>query len=344
MEDYRIRSGDQNPYGDSAQMEPAQGKDVGPAIARIVPNLTQKPKLTRRQHIVPRMLLANFVDTSGVLWVYEKGKPIREGIPISECWERDFYEYELNGNRTNNRYENWLARVEGDASGVLQSLLGGGTLGRQDEIIWSTFVASLFVRTRKKRKQISEPISHRFREQARDPDFVRRWQNELFRQGELRYADDLQKDIHSLCEAMEKSPSLYHISGMQRQTALVAESLMRKRWHIVDAPPGSRFLISDCPVITIELQGNQVLPGAGFDKKGTSVLVPITPQKLFVAAPPGMVLQAEATPRAMETVNLLIVRFGHRNIYSNIESASIQSIVDMEIDGIVFGKNAFLPN
>ena len=38
-------------------------------------------KLTRKQHIVTRGLLAKFVDHNGVLWVYEKNKPVRKAGP-----------------------------------------------------------------------------------------------------------------------------------------------------------------------------------------------------------------------------------------------------------------------
>ena len=42
-------------------------------------------KLARKQHIVTRRLLANFVDGDGFLWVYEKNKPIRKSKPENEC-------------------------------------------------------------------------------------------------------------------------------------------------------------------------------------------------------------------------------------------------------------------
>lgn len=51
-------------------------------------------RTSRREHIVPRLLLANFADSNGVLWVYAKDKQVRQSIPDRECWERDFYEYD----------------------------------------------------------------------------------------------------------------------------------------------------------------------------------------------------------------------------------------------------------
>lgn len=88
----------------------------------ITPTGTDKQKLTRRQHIVPRLLLANFTDPASTLWVYSKDKPARASTPDNECLERDFYEYEFNGRKTSNKYENWLGRIESDASAVLRLL------------------------------------------------------------------------------------------------------------------------------------------------------------------------------------------------------------------------------
>jgi hypothetical protein len=123
----------------------------------ITPTTKKNQKRTRREHIVPRLLLARFTDTIGVLWVYAKGKPARASIPDSECIERDFYEYEVNGRKTNNEYEDWLSRVEGDASAVLARLEDRASLAHSEAVIWASFVASLFVRTRKVRMLISKP-------------------------------------------------------------------------------------------------------------------------------------------------------------------------------------------
>jgi hypothetical protein len=171
-------------------------------------------KQKRREHIVSRLLLANFTDSNGVLWVYAKDKPVRESIPESECWERDFYEYELNGRSTKNKYEDWLAAIEANASKVLPILTSRQQVSQQDAVAWSAFVASLFVRTRKVRKQISDAMVRKFKQQTENPDFIRTMQYELLQQGEFCYADDLRRDAEKLRAAMDASPSFYHVSGL----------------------------------------------------------------------------------------------------------------------------------
>ena len=313
-------------------------------LKRVVMNIIRPARPTRSEHIVPRMLLANFTDPDGVLWVYSKNKPVRESNPTHECWERDFYEYELNGRKTNNKYEKWLADVEAEAARIMPSIIQREMLDPQDCVKWATFVASLFYRTRKVRQQISNAMLPKFREQVQNPDFIRNMQYELLQQGEFRYADDLKMEAEDLLAQMEKSPSFYHVSALPRQSASIAETLLKRPWEVVDAPAGKHFVISDCPVTTMEMNGHQGTPGSGFNKEHTVVLVPITPQKLFLVLPHGLVSQPVTTPRALESINLLTVQFGHKNIYANINSSEIQALVDREINRLEFGKTAFVPN
>jgi hypothetical protein len=47
-------------------------------MAIIISTMPKRQKPTRREHIVPRLLLANFTDSNGVLWVYTKDRAARE--------------------------------------------------------------------------------------------------------------------------------------------------------------------------------------------------------------------------------------------------------------------------
>jgi len=182
-----------------------------------------KEQAKRREHIVSRLLLSNFTDSEAVLWVYTKERPVRQSVASAECWERDFYEYELNGRKTNNKYEDWLAAVEGNASRVLPMLTSRRHVSRHDAVAWSVFVACLFTRTRKVRKQISDAMVRKFKQQIEDRHFIRTLQYELLQQGELCYTDDLRRDAEKLRAAMDASPSFYHVSGLPHHAATLAE-------------------------------------------------------------------------------------------------------------------------
>jgi hypothetical protein len=297
-------------------------------------------KLARKQHIVTRGLLANFVDGEGFLWVYEKNKPTRRSQPRNECAERDFYEYESNGRTTQNRYENWLGRIESDAVPLLELLIERRPLARWQAVSVSLFIASLFTRTRKYRAQISNPIVEKFRNPAKSPDFVRDLQCRLWLAGEPCFRKDLQEEIDELRDAMERSPSFYHVVGLPRRTAVLAEAILQKSWGIIEAPSGLVFVASDCPVSTMEFTDGRAVPGAGFGKEDTAVFLPLSPQHAFVASRAGWPRTADA--RFVEALNHLTVCFAHRNVYANSDFAALRALVDAQINQIVFGENALI--
>jgi hypothetical protein len=165
-------------------------------------------KLTRKEHIVPRMLLDQFATPGGVLWVYAKGKPPRPSKAENECVERDFFEFELRGKNTNNSYERWLSQIEGNGGKLLDIIKQRHQINDHDATMWAVFVASLFGRTRKVRAQISEAMMRRFREQTENPDFIRDLQYSLLQKGELHYAEDLKRAITEMRIAMDTSPCI----------------------------------------------------------------------------------------------------------------------------------------
>ena len=195
-------------------------------------------KLTHKEHIVPRMLLSEFAAPDGVLWVYAKDRPPRPSKPENECVERDFFEFELRGKKTNNSYENWLSHIEGNAANLLSSIKQRRQISNEDAVLWSQFVASLFGRTRKVRSQISEGMTQRFREQTENPDFIRDLQYSLLQQGELHFADDLKRAITEIRTAMNASPSFYHVSALPNRVRIIVESLLTRAWHTIEAPTG----------------------------------------------------------------------------------------------------------
>lgn len=306
--------------------------------------MTISKHLVRDQHIVPRWHLRNFADQDGKLWCYRAGWPPKKFAPRGTCWERDFYEYELNGKKTNNRYENWLGRIENDAAPRLQLLLSRSPIGQWDATVWAGYVASLFVRTEKYRAQMSAAMVEKFGQKTRDPNFVRDMQYELLKKGELVFAEDIRKDIERLKSSMDASPSYYHLSGLERNVISLGDAIMRKTWHTIQAPPGKFFLTSDCPVTTVELVGGQVKPGAGLANEHTAIILAVTPEHLFIASPRMINWKSIGEPKLVDSVNLLTVQFAHKRVYSHVNPPDLKTLVDTQINRVRFGENAFLPN
>lgn len=300
-------------------------------------------QLVRDQHIVPRWHLRRFADVDGWFWRYRQNEPPKRCRPKGECWERDFYEYDVNGKRTHNRYERWLNRIENDAAPILDVLLNQRQLNQREMTVWGSYVASLFLRTQKVRSQFSSAMVQKFREQSRNPDFIRNLQYDLLKEGELVFADDLKKELERLRSNMENSPSFYHLSGLEQHTTSLGAALAAKTWYVLQAPPRKFFVISDCPVTTVEIAPGQARPGPGFAKESCVVILPITPTHIFVASSPAISWKPVGTPTSVDSTNLLVVRFADKRVYAPVNSSEIKILVDRELNQITFGKDAFVP-
>ena len=299
-------------------------------------------KLTKKEHIVPRMLLSQFVAADGKLRVYQKDKPLRVSKPENECVESKYFEYEFRGKKTNNTYENWLSQVEGNAAAILEGIKQRRTLSRQEAEIWATFVAALFGRTRKVKTQVSNAMSQMGRQQD-NPDYVRDLQLALLKHGELHYAEGIQRAIREIHAAMNADPSYFFVSALPNRIRIIAPDILARDWHTIAAPEGHSFLISDCPVVTYKVQDGRIFTGAGFGDERTIVLLPLSPNHLFVASPRNGGWPTVFSASDMQYVNCMIVQFAHRNVYANAESENVQRLVDKEIDTTKFGENAFVP-
>jgi hypothetical protein len=301
-------------------------------------------QLVRQQHIVPRWHLRKFADRDGSLWCYKKNKPVKRSHPQGECWERDFYEYDVNGRRTENKYERWLAGIEDAAAPIHQSLINRQPLGQREEAHWALYVASLFLRTKKVRDQISSAMVRQFKEHTDSEDFIRDLQNDLLRTGQLVFAEDLRKMVEQLRTNMDSSPSYHHLTSLQTNTNLLARALTAKIWHVLEAGPGKFFVLSDCPVTTFELASGRAYGGTGFGSEVTTVLVPLTPNRLFMASPPTVHWKTVGPPAAIHGANQLTVRFGLERVFAHLQSPELKLFVDAEINRVTFGRDAFVPS
>jgi len=291
-------------------------------------------QLVHTQHIVPRWHLQRFTDAHGVLWVYKQNLPTKESRAKGECWERDFYEYSVKGRCTSNRYENWLARIENDAAPIVEKLISLEPLGTSDAAVWASYVASLFLRTQKVREQKAAAMI----EETQSPDFIRDLQHEILRAGELVFAEDLRNQVEAFRASIESSSSYYHLVGLEKSTAALGEALMTKNWHVLQSPMERCFVLSDCPVTTVELAPNQQRPGVGFGHTLAAIFLPITPQYAFVAAPALSQWKPVVSPRVVDSINQLTVWFAHKRVFAHANLPQIKALVNGEF-GLSSGCN-----
>lgn len=244
------------------------------------------------------------------------------------------------GRKTNNSYEDGLGRIESDAKSILPEFIASQQIKPSEAAVWSYFLASLFWRTRKVRSQISSLMVSKLRAETKTDKFLREVQYAAFKKGELIFKDELRERINSFQKKFEETP-YYHVSGLPQHTHVLPETIARKNWHTISAPSGKYFATSDCPVVTVERKERSWELGAGFDKDNVIVFLPLTERKLFVAASASFGFKSTVPDVAADSFNLSTVRFAHRNVYAHQNSDDLKTLVNLEINKIEFGKNAF---
>ena len=177
------------------------------------------------------------------------------------------------------------------------------------------------------------------------PDLIRNIQYEILRDhGEVVFAEDIRNRIEAFRASIENCSSYYHLIGLEKTTAALGEALMRKNWHVLQAPTGKFFVLSDCPVTTVELARGQQKPGVGFGHALAAIILPVSPQHVFVAAPALSQWKPVVSPRVVDSINQLTVWFAHKRVFAHANSPQIRALVNEELNQIVFGRDAFMPS
>lgn len=306
--------------------------------------LTDKNKV-RQPHIIPDFYVRKFANNERI-FVYTKGRPVRTvavkpGRRVKECRERDYFEYPVDRNWSENQIENWLSVIESQASKVYDPIQNNHQLSQEEASIWATFVASLFLRTRKIRLQLGPAALSRIRPVDGDKD-IRDYQYELLKQGRLIPYERLKKASENVWDEMAANPAFGHLIALNKSTPNIARSILSKAWTVCEACEGSRFLTSDAPVITMKIVGgNQAYPGHGFGLIDVAVFLPISPTQIFIASPKDILWERVQDSNNVDLLNKAIANFADKSVYSNVCLDTIQTLVNREIGLTKFGDDAF---
>ncbi len=302
--------------------------------------------LVRHSHIVPRFYLNKFADTAKFAFQYVPGRDPQRRSTKSLSSEEDYFEYRVNGELTANRYENWFQRLETDAAKIYPIIHDEKTLTGEQEIVWSSFVATVFLRSRKVREQFVPRLTRMMDAENFDSDEqIREMQCELLRQGIFVDSDDMRAKVRQTLAEM-RAPAFGQLAGIEDSAKMITKNIIEKeRWFILEVASGCEFVTSDCPVQTWALNGpkSPVTMGSGFGHQNTAIVFPLSPTRLFFAANgvrwASKVLSMEDTVK----VNTATVQFAHRAVYALSRSAEIQALVDRELNKYRFGENCFIP-
>ena len=306
-----------------------------------------RPQAVRDQHIVSRFYLNKFADGQKYLFAYAQGqKPRRKSTKSLTC-ELDYFEYAVNGESTDNQYENWFQKIESDASALYTTIHSGtGFANRNQEESWARFVATQFLRSRKVREQFGPKLLEMVESELFfGEEQVREMQLEYLKQGVFIYAGELRAKISQVKNEM-RAPAFTHLAGIEENIKTLAQNILDKRWFVLEAAPGMILVTSDCPTQTasVDLERRRLEPGNGFRHPNTAIILPLSPRKLFFAGPQSMIWKSP-TLDTTDTLafNHLTVQFAQKAVYASESREEIQSLVDQELNQVTYGKNAFIP-
>jgi hypothetical protein len=312
----------------------------------VLTNPKVAPPLVKNEHIVPRFYLNKFADSRRQIVLYTQGQAPRRKSTKSQSSERDFFEYTINDRATENRYENWFQRIETDAAAIYDAVQSGSRLTKVQEEAWALFLATLFLRSRKVRDQIGPELTKQVESEIFfGDDQIREMQHDFLKQGVLVYADDLRAKVSQIKLEM-RAPAFRHLAGIEENARMLAAQIFEKRWFVFEAAPDTVFVTSDCPVQTLNLNfaAKNFTLGSGFGHPTTAVVLPLSPSRLFLAGPQVMRWKSNVLDENdVAAFNASAVRFADKTVYALAESAEVQSLVDREMNQVIFGQNAFVP-
>jgi hypothetical protein len=295
----------------------------------------------RMQHIVPQMHLGSFANAAGQVCIYQKGKVPRWSAVSKTAVERDYHEFSVGTTRSDYNIEDTLANLESRAAGVKKKILTRSRPSKDEVATWGLFVAALFLRSRKVRAQISSRASETAA-QFHEVGELRQLQYELLKRGDLVPLAEVEHQVGKSLEKILGSPAFLHLSGFHTSVPKLAYSICQKAWHTLEPSGGSRFVTSDCPVFTGQIRDQRLYLGHGFGLPDTIVFFAVSPQHLFVAAPPVSKWTAVLSPADVSLLNTSAIRFADREVYAHEESADLQRALDEHLNQITYGKDAYI--
>ena len=302
--------------------------------------------LVRNAHIVPRFYLNKFADKSKFVFIYVPGRDPQRRSTRSLSSEEDYFEYTVNGETTANRYENWFQRFETDAAAIYSTIHAGQALTGEHQIVWASFVATVFLRSRKVREQFGPALTQMMdAENCDSEEQIRETQCELLRQGVFVDSGDVRAKVRETLDEM-RAPAFGQLAGIESSAKMITKNIIEKeRWFILEAAPSCEFVTSDCAVQTWALNGPKapITMGSGFGHQNTAIVFPLSPKMLFFAGNGVRWSSKVLSPEDTAKVNTTTVQFAHRAVYAFSKSAEIQALVDRELNKYTFGLNCFIP-
>jgi len=276
----------------------------------------------RGHHTVPQLHLRRFANDRDQVRVVDRNDMARTFLASVEnvTVERDFYAVETESGELSQEVERLLARLESDAAGAIERVVGGAfPANEEDRGHISVFIAAQWLRGWDMREALRIPMAHSA--QMIVMNTTKASLREFFRETEGRDAPD--EELEDLV-AFARDPSRYrievHPNQIIRQMLNVIPGLANlafaRKWQLLHARDGS-FLTSDAPVSTWTHPNNyHPFYSAGGFGMSDELALPLDRRFALVLAhdPPSGEVLREVSGRHVREQNLRTAASGRRYI------------------------------
>lgn len=241
-------------------------------------------KMPRAHHYVPQLYLQGFTDPSekkAVLWVYEKGCPVRRSTPAASGHQRDFYAISDKDGKKSFDVEKWLADFEGVVAPVVQR--GDPTEILERKALFSIFVALSQQRVPAAREYTQQLYQQMLAALRSDSAATEQWKSFLGRAAEVNgngpFDDQFYDWVRSAtAEEIRITPA--QVIALTVGSALKhAEFLFQCGWELFTSP-NQMLVTSDNPVCTVQ-PGDRLVFGMGYKAPGAEILFPVKRELLL---------------------------------------------------------------
>lgn len=300
-------------------------------------------------HVIPRRYLAQFADSEGRIWVYEKDRKPRKGTPKGEGVENGYFGYRHRDGKLDETLESILAQVEDEAGTLIQlfrnpcyvpSPLERRRMARYIGLMFSRATA---------RREASDKIYKEYRDlfekASQEPEWLARYargytafSGRVLPLGE--FAAEMRRVLRKMKDPAE-ARNMFLLT-LVANAEKIADELLAKAWKVWKTTEKPGLVTSDNPVITLKPDSAGHLGlGWGFRQRGVVTIFPLSPDSCLVIGSGGP--YSRNMPRAVvDEVNKGLIMSMHRCVYCADLHEEINQLVREVGAQMKYLENAFV--
>ncbi|MFD8472017.1 DUF4238 domain-containing protein [Streptomyces globisporus] len=250
---------------------------------------SKKPKLKRRHHTVPRLLLRRFADGEQIIRVPLDGGE-RRSVGIADVTvRRDFYSMLDQDGQLDDTVEDLLAELEDKAAKVIRKVVNGAwPLETEDRDVLTEWIAAQHARipaARAANNEIADHIGKAMIAMGGKPEIRRRLEKTSAEPVSDERVEALWEELTDFEGYYAEMPVNDHMAAMGQSIKTAYEVFKARSWGLIRFERRA-LLIPDHPVTLVREENMPRFLGVGIGN-AAAILIPIDRRVAIMMASPG---------------------------------------------------------